>query len=101
MADIMTTPEAEGSFAAKWEAFVDENNLTPDVAEKLQPVFYAGAFAIFEELSAITPSKSTDKGVHAAVMTFGALQSEVYGFFEEREVDDLTILSVKEQEPNG
>lgn len=100
----LTTPVAEGSFEAKWEQFVEDNNLTPEIAAKLQPVYYSGAFDLLEEVSAITPSKHTDKNVQNAVMAFSALQAEVHSFFDDRDVDDLTILVVKgedEQAPDS
>lgn len=95
--DILTTESPEGSFAAKWEEFVEENNLSHEVASKLQAVYYAGASAVFEELMENSPKQNTPHAVHASAMAYKALEGEVYAFFEDQSDDeDLTLLVVKD-----
>jgi hypothetical protein len=97
MTEIIATQE-EGSFAAKWEQFVEDNNLSPELADKLQYVYYAGAYSVFEELDAVKPALNTTGAVAVAVNHFAALQNEVEGFFEDNGEEDMTVLTVVAQE---
>jgi len=90
---ILEAPE--GSFEAKWEEFVADNQLSDEVADKLKSVFYAGAAAVFEELDANAPTKNTAAAVHNSTMHFKALEAEVDAFFhEDTDIEDLTVLVV-------
>lgn len=94
---------AEGSFEQKWNEFVEENNLDPVVADKLQFVYYAGAHDLLLALKEAIPEKNTPASIQHSVMAFNALQAEVDEFFDESGEydDDVSVLTIKQGEESG
>lgn len=93
----MDASVAEGSFAQRWEEFVEDNKIAPEVAEKLQFVFYAGASSFVHAMADILPHTNALVNVNRSVVALHALQEEVEEFFEGDGDDDMSILTVKQE----
>lgn len=98
MTEAIQLDPQEGSFAATWEKYVEDNALTPEVAAKLRSVYYSGAAAVFDELHIATPEANNAAAIHKSAVIFAALNSEVFSFFEDLDDEDLTVLTVKEDD---
>lgn len=94
MTEQVVVDAKEGSFAASWEKFVEENKLPPEIAEKLRGVYYAGAMGIFDELHIATPMANTPSEINRASLVFQSLHDEVLSFWEDQEIE-LDLLVVK------